>query len=314
MIYRFSAFWLRSSVVSILIIIWWSGSYSGILKIGEIKGNATETSPQYTMKWASHMAEMVKNPPVMQETWVQSLGEEGPLEKERTYHSNILAWRISWTEEPGGLPHPWSHKDSDPTEQLILTSSVQSLSRVWLYVIPWTATHQASLSITNSGACSNSCPSSRWCHPTISPSVVPFSCLQSFSASGSFPMSQFFPSGGQTIGISALASVLPINIQDWFLYWLDLLAVQGTLKSLLQHHGSKASIFLCSAFFMVLLSHPYMTTGKTVALSRWSFVSKVMSLLFNMLSRWVIAFLPRSNHLLISWLQSPSAAILEPPK
>ena len=162
------------------------------------------------------MAEMVKNPPAMQETWVQSLGEEGPLEKEITSHSNILAWRISWTEEPGRLPHPWSHKDSDPTEQLILTSLVQSLSRVRLYVIPWTAAHQASLSITNSGACSNSCPSSRWCHPTISPSVVPFSCLQSFSALGSFPMSQFFPSGGQTIGISALASVLPIHIQDWF--------------------------------------------------------------------------------------------------
>ena len=107
------------------------------------------------------MAEMVKNPPAMQETWVQSLGEEGPLEKEITSHSNILAWRISWTEEPGRLPHPWSHKDSDPTEQLILTSLVQSLSRVRLYVIPWTAAHQASLSITNSGACSNSCPSSR---------------------------------------------------------------------------------------------------------------------------------------------------------
>ena len=96
--------------------------------------------------------------------------------------------------------------------------------------------------------------------------------------------------------------------------WLDLLAVQGTLKSLLQHHGSKASVLRRSAFFTVQLSHPYMTTGKTIALTRWTFVGKVMSLLFNMLSRLVITFLPRSKHLSISWLQSPSAVILEPPK
>ena len=96
--------------------------------------------------------------------------------------------------------------------------------------------------------------------------------------------------------------------------WLDLLAVQGTLKSLVQHHSSKASILQCSAFFMAQLSHPYMTTGKTIALTRWTFVDKVMSLLFNMLSRLVITFLPRSKRLLISWLQSPSAVILEPRK
>ena len=94
--------------------------------------------------------------------------------------------------------------------------------------------------------------------------------------------------------------------------WLDLLAVQGTLKSLLQHHSSKSSVLQHSAFFIVQLSHPYMTTGKTTALKRWTFVGKVMSLLFNMLSRLVIAFLSRSKHLLISWLQSPSAVILEP--
>ena len=98
------------------------------------------------------------------------------------------------------------------------------------------------------------------------------------------------------------------------MYWLDLLAVQGTLKSLLQHHSSKASILRCSAFFIVQLWHPYMTTGKTIALTRWTFVGKVMFLLFNMLSRLVITFLPRSKHLLISWLQSPSAVILEPRK
>ena len=96
--------------------------------------------------------------------------------------------------------------------------------------------------------------------------------------------------------------------------WLDLLAVQGTLKSLLQHHSSKASILWCSAFFMVQLLEPYMTTGKTIALTRQNFVGKVMSLLFNMLSAFEIAFLPRSKQLLISWLQSPSAVILEPPK
>ena len=96
--------------------------------------------------------------------------------------------------------------------------------------------------------------------------------------------------------------------------WLDLLAVQGTLKSLLQHHSSKASIFWCLAFFTVQLSHPYVTTGKTIALTRRTSVGKVMSLLFNMLSRLVITFLPRSKRLLISWLQSPSAVILEPPK
>ena len=96
--------------------------------------------------------------------------------------------------------------------------------------------------------------------------------------------------------------------------WLDLLAVQGTLKSLLQHHSSKASILWHSAFFIVQLSHPYVTTGKTIALIRWAFIGKVMSLLFNMLSRLVIPFLSRSKHLLISWLQSPSAVILEPPK
>ena len=96
--------------------------------------------------------------------------------------------------------------------------------------------------------------------------------------------------------------------------WFDLLAVHKTLKSLLQHHSSKASILQCSAFFMVQLSHPYITTGKTIALTRWTFVGKVMSLLFKMLSRFVIAFLPRSKRLLISWLQSPSTVILESPK
>ena len=101
---------------------------------------------------------------------------------------------------------------------------------------------------------------------------------------------------------------------SFMIHWLDLFAVQGTLKSLLQHHNSKASILRHSAFFIVQLSHLYMTTGKTIALTRWTFVGKVMSLLFNMLSRLVITFLPGSKHLLILWLQSPSAVILEPKK
>ena len=114
-------------------------------------------------------------------------------------------------------------------------------------------------------------------------------------------------------------SISPSNEYSWLISFridlLDLFAVQGTLKSLLQHHGSKASVLQCSAFFIVQLSHPYMTTGKTIALIRQTFVGKIiMSLLFNMLSRFVIAFLPRSNRLLISWLQSPSAVILEPKK
>ena len=157
------------------------------------------------------------------------------------------------------------------------------------------------------GACSNSFPSHRWCHPTISSSDVPFSsCLQSFPASGSFPMSQLFTSDGQSIGVSPLASILSMNIQGWFplgLTSLISLQFKGTLKSLLQHQSLKTSILWRSAFFIVQLSHPYMTTGKTIALTRRIFVGKVISLLFNMLSRLVIAFLPRSKCLLISWLQ-----------
>ena len=130
-------------------------------------------------------------------------------------------------------------------------------------------------------------------------------------------MSQLFTSGGQSIG-SFSFSISPSNEQPGLISfrmdWLDHLAVQGTLKSLFQHHSSKASILRRSAFFIVQLSHPNMTTGKTLALTKWTFVVKVMSLLFNMLSRLAITFLPRNNCLLISWLQSPPAVILEPRK
>ena len=153
------------------------------------------------------------------------------------------------------------------------------------------------------GVYPNSCLSSRWCHPAISSSVIPFSsCHQSLPASGSFPVSQLFAWGGQSIGVSASASVLPIGLISFRMDWLDLLAVQGTLKSLLQHNSSKASIFRRSAFFIVQPSHLYMTTGKTIALTRRTFVGEVMSLLFNMLSRLVITFLPKTKRLLISWV------------
>ena len=167
------------------------------------------------------------------------------------------------------------------------------------------------------GVYSNSCPLSRWCHPAISYSVVPFSsCPQSLLASESFPMSQLFAWGGLSIGVSASTSVLPMNTQDWApLGWTGWISLQSKgLSRVLQHHSSKASILRHSAFFTVQLSHPYMTIGKTIALTRQTFVGKVMSLLLNMLSRLVITFLPRSKRLLISWLQSPSAVILETKK
>ena len=168
----------------------------------------------------------------------------------------------------------------------------------------------------------NPCPLSQWCHPTISSSVIPFSsCPQFLPASGSFPRSQLFTSGGENIRVSASISVLPMNIQDWSpLGWRSVRLVgfpcssRDSQESSPQHHSSKASILWHSAFFIVQLWHPYMTTGKTIALTRQTFVGKVMSLLYIMLSRLVIAFLPRSKRLLISWLQSPSAVILKPPK
>ena len=155
------------------------------------------------------------------------------------------------------------------------------------------------------GIHSNSCPLSRWCHPTISSSVVPFSsCLQSFAASGSFPISQFFASGDQSIGISVSASVLPMNIKDWFPLgwtgWISLLS-KGLPRifsnTTVQKHQFSGLSFLYSP---ALTSIP--DYWKTIALTRWTFVGKVMSLLFNMLSRLVINFLPRRKSLLISWL------------
>ena len=147
-------------------------------------------------------------------------------------------------------------------------------------------------------ACSNSYPSSQWCHPIISSSVVPFSsCLQSFPISGSFPVSQFFTSGGQSFGVSASASILPMNIQDWFpLGWTGWISLQskGLPRVVSNTTIQKYQFFGTQLSLIVQLSHPYMTTGKTIALTRRTFVGKVMSLRLNMLSSLVITFLPRS--------------------
>ena len=202
--------------------------------------------------------------------------------------------------------------------QLILLriSSVQSLSHVLLFVTPWTVACQASLSITNSWSSSklmsteSVMPSNNLslCHPllllhSILPSIRVFSNESVLHIRWPKHWSFNF-------------SISPFNEYSGLIFfridWFDLLIVYRTLKSLLQHHSSKASILWCSAFFTVQLSHPYMTTGKSIALTRWTFVGKVMSLLFNRLSRLVITFLPRRKYLLISWLQSPSTVILEP--
>ena len=214
-------------------------------------------------------------------------------------------------------PGPQWRIPSDATKiqcsQINKFSLVQLLSRVLLFVTPWNAACQASLSIMNSQSwpklmsIESVMPSNHLnlCHPLLLPSVFPN--IRVFSNESvlhiRWPKYQSFS-----------FNISPSNehpeLISFRMDWLVLLAVQGTLKSLLQHHSSKASILLRSAFFIAQLSHPYMTTGKTIALTRWTVVGKVMSLLFDMLSRLVITFLPRSKCLLISWLQSPSAVIL----
>ena len=198
-----------------------------------------------------------------------------------------------------------------------ISQSVQSLSHVRLFGTPWIAARQASLSITNYRSSlrltsiESVMPSSHLilCCPLLLLPPIPPS-IRVFSNESTLHMR--WPKYW-----SFSFSIRPSNEHPGLIYfrmdWLDLLAVQGTLKSLRQHHSSKASILWCSAFFTVQLSYPYMTTGKTVALTRRTFVGKVMSLLLNMLSRLVITFLLSSKRLLISWLQSPSAVILEPP-
>ena len=197
-------------------------------------------------------------------------------------------------------------------------SSIQLLSRVRLFEIPWTAACQASLSITNSRgllklmAIESVMPSNHLilCRPLLLlPSIFPSIRVLSNESAFRIRWPKYWSFSFNISPSNEHPRLISLRMD-----WLDLFAVQGTLKNLLQHHSSKASIHLCSAFFIVQLSHPYMTTGKTIALTRRTFVGKVMSLLVNMLSRLVINFLPRSKCLLISWLQSPSAVILEPRK
>ena len=197
-------------------------------------------------------------------------------------------------------------------------SSVQSLSHVQLFVTPGTAALQDSLSITNSKSWLKSMstesvmPSNHLilCWPLLlQPSVFPSIRIFSNESVLSIRWSKYWSFSFSISPSKEYSGLISFNID-----WLDLLAVQMTLKGLLQHHSSKASILQHSAFFTVQLSYPYMTTGKTIALARQTFVGKVMSLLFNMLSRLVITFLPTNRRLLFSWLQSPSAVILEPQK
>ena len=222
----------------------------------------------------------------------------------------------------GSLHQVLRRKDMDQAEPPFTAnrsvSSVQSLSRVWLFETPWTAARQAFLSIINSWSLLNLVSIE-----SVMPSNHLILCRPSPPAFRVFPSIRIF-SSESLLCIkwpnywSSSFSISPSNEYSGLISFridcFHLLAVQGTLKSLLQHHSSKASIFWCSAFFMSQLSHLCMTTGKTIALTRQTFVSEEMSLLFNMLSRLVIAFLPRSKRLLISWLQSPSAVILEPKK
>ena len=201
---------------------------------------------------------------------------------------------------------------------LLFFSSVQSLDHVQLFVTPWTAAGQASLSITNSWSLLK-----LMSIESVMQSSHLILCCPLLLLLSVFPSNRVF-SNESVLHIrcpkywSFSFSISPSNehlgLVSVRMNWLDLLAVQQTLKSLLQHYSSEASILQCSAFFIVQLSHPYKTTGNNIALTRWAFVGKVMSLHFNILSKLVITFLPKNKRLLISWLQSPSAVIWEPPK
>ena len=233
--------------------------------------------------------------------WVAiSLSRGSSQTRDQTHISSIgrqvLYHRVTWDDSTQGF------------------SSVQSLSHVWLFVTPWTAVHQTSLFIKLTLMSIESVMPSNYlilCHPLLLPPSI-FPSIRVFSRESvlciKWPKYQSF-----SFDLSPSNEYL--GLISFRMEWMDLLAVQGTLKSLLQHHSSKASILWHSTFFIVQLSHPYMITGKTIALTRWTFVGKVMFLLLNMLSRLVITFLSRSKRLLISCLQSPTAVILEsPPK
>ena len=254
-----------------------------------------------------------------QKSLVRSLGQEDSLEKEMATHSSILALEIPWTEEPGSL------------------QSMGSQSQTWLSTHTHTLRiHCLGISSLHFSSVTQSCPT--FCdpmgcstpgfpvhHQLLMPTQTHVHHIDD-AIQQSHPLSTLVFNLSQHQGLfkwvsssHQVAKVLEFQLQhqsfQWIfrIDWLYLLAVQGTLKNLLQH-SSKAWILCCLAFFIVQLSHLCMTTGKTIPLTKQTFVGEIMSLLFNMLSRLVIAFLPMSKHLLISWLQSPSAVILEPPK
>ena len=257
-------------------------------------------------------------------------------------HSNVLAWRIPGTEEPGRLPSLGSHRVGHDWSDLAAAAVCCIINTNILMATPIMSFVNNFIQLSS---VSQSCPT--LCDPMnhSMPGLLVHNQLPEFTQTHvhwvgdaiqpSHPLSSPSPPARNPSQHQIFSNDSALRIR-WPKYWsfslsispsnehsglisfrMDcfyLLAVQGTLKSLLQHHSSKASILQCSAFFVVQLSHPYMTTGKTVALTRWTFVDKVMSLLLNMLSKLVIAFLPRSKRLLISWLRSPSAVIMEPPK
>ena len=271
------------SSIYCLQIFWWCPS-----RPYEVIPHCSFDSHFSDIWWASLVSQVVKNLLAVQETWVWSLGWKISWRREWLPTLAFFAWRIPWTKEPCCCCSVIKSCSTlcDPKD-----CSIPGLPI--LHDLPESAqTHVL------------------WVSDAMQPShpVVPFSsCLQSFSASGSFPMSWLCPSGGQSIGDSALASVLPMNVQGWFHLGLTgLISLQSkglsrvfSSTTVWKHQFFSAQSSLWSN------AHPYMTTGKTIALTIQSFVSKVMSLLFNMLSMFIIAFLSRSKSLLISWLQSP---------
>ena len=277
----------------------------------------------------SQMALVVKNPPAHAGDTRDSgpiLGSGRSPGVGNGTHSCILAWKNSMDRGASwatvyGVKKSWTRLSTNTHThtqyELIVLLLLFSHSIMSNSLRPHGLQHaRLPCPSQSSQACSNSCPLSRWGHPTILSSVLPFSCLQFFPASEGFLMSQLFTSGGQSTGASASASALPMNIQNWFpLGWTGWISLQseGLSRVFSNTTVQKHQLFGTQPSLWSKLSHPYMTTGKTIALTRWAFVGKVMSLLFNMLSMFVKAFLPSSKRL-ISWLQSLSTVILEPKK
>ena len=278
-------------------------SYSGIYKFPQEQSLRPTTLNQL---W--HDSEGKRNCLQCRRPWFNPWAENTPLEKGVATHSGVLAWRMPWSEEPGELQSMGSQRvrHNSPNQMCCLVLLSHSVLADSLQ--PHGLQH-ASLPCPSPPprVCSNSCPFSWWCHPIIPSSVSPL-FLPSI-----FPSIRVFPSElalcirwpkNWSFSLNISSSNEYSGLISFRIDWFDLLAVYGTLKSLIQHHSLKASVLQCSVFFMVQLSYPYMNTRNIVVLTTQTFISRVISLLFNMLSRLVIAFLPRIRHLLISWLQS----------